>query len=73
MLIYAAYASEHYIIVVPFSAAWRLLDSIIRDLKPGAHYRVYKKKLNSDFKLLSISQNTYLYPIFYIYSFFGYL
>ena len=35
-------------------------------------YRVYKKNW-TDLKLLSISQNTYLYPVFYIYSFFGYL
>jgi hypothetical protein len=31
------------------------------------------KKNWTDLKLLSISQNTYLYPGFYIYSFFGYL
>jgi hypothetical protein len=35
-------------------------------------YRVYKKNW-TDLKLLSIPQNSYYYPVFYIYGFFGYL
>jgi hypothetical protein len=38
----------------------------INSVEWEAIYRVYKKNW-TDLKLLSISQNTYLYPIFYIY------
>jgi hypothetical protein len=39
---------------------------------PPKNYRVYKKNW-TDLKLLSISQNSYWYPVFYIYGLFGYL